>query len=48
MAAAKPYIAESDQKLSRFLTPGRSVGDYAGWLDFGDDAVPDRAEFSVE
>lgn len=48
LAAAKPYIAENDQRLARFLPAGRVPADYAGWLDFGEDAEPDQVQVYIE
>lgn len=48
LEAAKPYIAESERRLARFLPAGRSPVDYAGWLDFDPEDMPERPEYGPE
>lgn len=48
LAAAQAGIAENDRLLKNFLPAGRTPSDYAGWLDFGEDAEPEPVTYFVE
>lgn len=48
LAAAQAHIAEDNRRLGAFLPPGTRPADYAGWLDFGEDAAPEAVEYRIE